>query len=80
MAGKKGAFFVVSGDVINAASGVESDPPAMVGEEAVEKLLTLSTRPNGVLNVYQLSPVEVEFAASSLVKPESFLRTSVPIL
>jgi hypothetical protein len=73
-AGKKGAFFIVSGEVVNAASGVESDPPAIVGEEAVEKLLTLSTRPKGVLNVYQLPPIEVEFAASSLVRPESLFK------
>jgi hypothetical protein len=74
MTGNKGAFFVVSGEVINAASGIEIDPPAMVGEEAVEKLLTLSTRPDGVLNVYKLSSIEVEFAASSLVRPESIFK------
>jgi hypothetical protein len=74
MAGKKGVFFIVSGEVVNAAFGVETDPPAIVGEEAVEKLLTLSTRPKGVLNVYQLPPVEVEFAASSLVRPESLFK------
>jgi hypothetical protein len=74
MAGKKGAFFIVSGEVVNAAFGFETDPPAIVGEEAVEKLLTLSTRPKGVLNVYQLPPMEVEFAASSLVRPESLFK------
>jgi hypothetical protein len=74
MAGKKGAFFVVSGDVINAASGVETDPPAVIGEEAVEKLLTLATRPNGFLNVYQLPSIEVEFLASSLVRPELLFK------
>jgi hypothetical protein len=74
IAGKKGAFFMVSGEVVNAASGVETDPPAIVGEEAVEKLLTLSTRPNGVLSVYRLPSVEVEFMASSLVRPESIFK------
>ena len=74
IAGKKGAFFVVSGDVINAASGIETDPPAIVGEEAVEKLLSLSTKANGVLNVYKLPSVEVEFAASSLVKLEPLFK------
>jgi hypothetical protein len=72
--GKKGAFFMVSGEVVNAASGVETDPPAIVGEEAVEKLLTLSTRPNGVLSVYRLPSVEVGFVASSLVRPESIFK------
>ena len=80
MAGKKGAFFMVSGEVINAASGIETDPPAMVGEEAAEKLLALSTRPNGVLNVYQLPSIKVEFASNSLLSDRSpFLRTSAPI-
>jgi hypothetical protein len=74
MTGKKGVFFVVSGEVVNAASGVENDPPAIVGEEAVEKLFALSTRPDGVLNVYQLPPIEVEFATSSLVRPESIFK------
>ncbi len=74
VAGKKGAFFMVSGEVVNAASGIETDPPAMVGEEAAEKLLALSTRPNGVINVYQVSSIEVEFAANSLVKPEPLFK------
>ena len=74
MAEKKGAFFVVSGEVINAASGIETDPPAIVGEEAVEKLLALSTKPNGIVNVYQLPSVKVEFAANSLVKPEPIFK------
>jgi hypothetical protein len=74
VAGKKGAFFMVSGDVINAASDIENDPPALVGEEAAEKLLALSTRPSGILNVSQIAPVEVEFAASSLVKPELLFK------
>jgi hypothetical protein len=74
VAGKKGAFFIVSGEVVNAASGAETDPPAIVGEEAVEKLLNLSTRPNGVLNVYRVPSMEVEFAASSLVRPESLFK------
>jgi hypothetical protein len=74
MAGNKGAFFVVSGDVVNAAAGIENDPPTIVGEEAIEKLLTLSTQPNGVLNVYQAPPIEVEFAASSLVKAEPLFK------
>jgi hypothetical protein len=74
MAGKKGAFFMVSGEVVNAASGVETDPPAIIGEDAVEKLLTLSTRPDGVVNVYQVPSMEVEFAAGSLVRPESLFK------
>ena len=74
MAGKKGAFFMVAGDVVNAAVGVENDPPAIVGEESVEKLLALSTRPNGIINVYQVPSIEVEFAASSLVRPESLFK------
>ena len=72
--GKKGAFFIVSGEVINAASGIETDPPAIVGEEAVENLLALSTMPNGIVNVYQLPSEKVELAANSLVKPEPVFK------
>lgn len=69
-AGTKGAFLIVSGEIINAASGIENDPPAAVGEEAAERLLASSTQPDGVVNVYQLPSGEVESAANSLVKSE----------
>jgi hypothetical protein len=63
---KKGAFFIVSGKIINAAVGGEKDSPAVVGEEAVEELLVLSTQTNAVLNIYKLIAKQVEFAASML--------------
>ncbi len=69
-AGTKGAFFIVSGEIVNAASGIENDPPAAVGEEAAERLLAFSNNPDGVINVYQLPSGEVESAANSLVKSE----------
>lgn len=72
--GKIGILFVIAGEVINAAHGVESDTPRMVGEEAVEKLLSLSTRSNGLVNVYEVPPVEVEFAAQPLFKPEEIFK------
>ncbi len=73
-AGSKGVFFVVSGEVVNAASGIENDPPAMVGEEAAEKLLAFSTKPDGIINVYQLPSSEVEFTVNSLAKPEMVFK------
>lgn len=73
-AGKKGVFFVVSGDVINAAFDIENDMPSIVGEEASERLFAISNRNNGILNVYQVPSIEVEFAANALVKTEPLFK------
>ncbi len=72
--GMKSAFFAASGKVINAAIGVESDPPAMVGEEAIEELLNLASQSKGTLNIYQAPALEVEFAASTLMKSELLFK------
>jgi len=72
--GKKGVFFMVSGDVINAAFDIENDPPAIIGEEATQKLFAISSRNNGILNVYQAPSIEVEFAANALVKTEPLFK------
>lgn len=74
IAGMKSAFFAASGNVINAAIGVESDPPAMVGEEAIEELLNLASQSKGILNVYQVPALEVEFATSTLMKSELLFK------
>lgn len=74
IAGVKSAFFVVSGQVINAAIGVESDPPAMVGEEAIEELLNLASQSKGILNVYQVPALELEFATSTLIQSELLFK------
>lgn len=74
IAGMKSAFFAAYGKVINAAIGVESDPPAMVGDEAIEELLNLASQSKGILNIYQAPPLEVEFATSTLMKSELLFK------
>ncbi len=57
---RKGAFFIVSGRIINAAIGLESNPPAMVGEPAVHELHLLARQPKGLLHVSELSAAQIE--------------------
>ncbi len=57
---RKGAFFVAGGRVVNAAIGLESDPPAMVGEPAMQELYLLARQPKGLLHVAELSAAEIE--------------------
>ena len=64
--GKKGVFFVSLGETIDATAGPDSDPASLVGEEAIEELLVVCTRPDATLGVYRLSSQEVEFAVSTL--------------
>lgn len=63
---KKGVFFVAAGQVVNAALGVDSDPPAMVGDDAIPELFTLARQPNGILHVFELTAAEVELATGPL--------------
>ncbi len=57
---RRGAFFIVSGRIVNAAVGLESNPPAMVGEPAVNELHQLARQPKGLLHVSELSPAQIE--------------------
>ncbi len=63
---KKGVFFVAAGQVVNAALGIDSDPPSMVGDDAIPELFTLARQPQGVLNVFELTAAEVELATGPL--------------
>jgi len=63
---KKGVFFIASGQVVNAALGVDSDPPAMIGDKALQELFTLAKQPHGVLHVFELTTAEVELATGPL--------------
>lgn len=65
-ANRKGAFFMIGGKTVNAVLGSEINPAGLIGEEAIEELLALSTQPNAMLNVYQSTPAEVEFTLSTL--------------
>lgn len=55
----KGAFFIISGRIVNAAIGLESNPPAMVGESAVNELYLLAKQSKGLLHVSELSAVQI---------------------
>ncbi len=65
-ADRKGAFYMIKGRTVNAVLGSDINPAGLVGEEAIEELLSLSTQPNALLNVYQSTPAEIEFAVSTL--------------
>ncbi len=64
--GRKGVFFIAAGGVLNAAIGVESDPPAIVGDHAAQELFALAKQPQGLLHVFELTTAEVEFATGPL--------------
>jgi len=64
--GRKGVFFMAGGGIVNAAIGVDSDPPAMVGDHAVQELFALARQPQGLFHVFELTTAEVEFATGPL--------------
>jgi len=61
-----GVLFVDAGEVINAEVKVNSNAKRMIGPEAIQHLLTLSGKKEGILNIYQLSPEQVALVASNL--------------
>ena len=61
-----GVLFVDAGEVINAEAKVNSNAKRMIGAEAIQHLLTLSNKKEGILNIYQLSPEQVALVASNL--------------
>jgi hypothetical protein len=65
-ADRKGAYFMIGGKTVNAVLGSAINPAGLVGAEAIEELLAVSAQPNAVLNVYQSTPAEIEFAVSTL--------------
>ena len=62
----KGIIFVDSGEIINAEDRVDNDSKRLVGQEAIQAVLTLSNRKDGVINVYRLAPERVAIVASNL--------------
>jgi hypothetical protein len=62
----RGIFFIDSGEVIHAEAKMESGQKRLIGQEAVQELLTLSDQKNGVLNIYRLSSEQVNLVASTL--------------
>ena len=62
----KGIIFVDSGEIINAEVRVENDSKRVVGQEAIQTVLTLSNQKDGVINVHRLAPERVAIVASNL--------------
>jgi hypothetical protein len=62
----KGVIFVDSGEIINAEAKIGADSKRVIGQEAVQTLLTLSNQKDGVINIYRLSPERVAIVASNL--------------
>jgi hypothetical protein len=62
----KGVIFVDSGQVINAEAKIGVDPKRIIGQEAIQTLLTLSNQKDGVINIYRLAPERVAIVASNL--------------
>ena len=61
---EKGAFFIRKGHVLSAA--VESGPgqATIFGHEAMDELLSLTSKEVGTLNIYKLSPTQVDAIVS----------------
>jgi hypothetical protein len=59
-----GAFFISKGQVLSAV--VESDPgqTTAFGQEAMDELLNLASKEVGTLNIYKLSPAQVDAIVS----------------
>jgi len=62
----KGVIFVDSGEIINAEAKIGGDSKRMIGQEAIQTLMTLSHQKDGVINIYRLSPERVAIVASNL--------------
>jgi hypothetical protein len=62
----KGVIFVDSGEVINAEAKSGADSKRIIGQGAIQTLLTLSNQKDGVINIYRLSPERVAIVANNL--------------
>jgi hypothetical protein len=63
---EKGAFFIRNGQVLSAI--IESEPEQITsfGREAMDELLNLTSKEVGTLNIYKLSPAQVDAIVSRL--------------
>src|SRR5512147_1943308 len=55
----KGIIYVDSGEIINAEARVGNDSRMIIGQEAIQAVLTLSNQKDGVINVHRLAPERV---------------------
>ena len=63
---KRGSIFIDSGEILNAEIKERGDEERMIGQEAIQAFLTLSSQKNGALNVYRLLPEHVALVTSHL--------------
>lgn len=78
--GRTGAFFIISGRIVTAAIGLESNPPAMVGDAAVNELYILARRPRGLLHVSELSAAQIEILTGPFVSEPVFKGLSTDFI
>jgi len=69
----KGILFMHGGEIINAEMGAEGNSKIVAGQEAIQKVLALAGQKNGTINIYRLSPEQVEFVVGTL-KSELVLK------
>jgi hypothetical protein len=62
----KGVIFVDSGEIINGEAKIGADSKRIIGQEAIQTLMTLSNQKDGVINIYRLSPERMAIVASNL--------------
>jgi hypothetical protein len=64
--GNKGVLLVDSGEVVNAEAKIGAESKRIIGQEAIQSIMTLSSQKNGVINIYRLSPERVAIVARNL--------------
>lgn len=62
----KGIVFIDSGEVLNAEAKIGVGPKRVIGQEAIQTLLTLTKQKDGLINIYQLAPERVAILAIHL--------------
>jgi len=64
--GDKGVILVDSGEILNAETKGETDSKRIIGQEAIETLLSITNKKDGVINIYQLSHERLILVAENL--------------
>jgi hypothetical protein len=64
--GNKGVILVDSGEILNAETKVDTDSKRIIGQEAIETLLSNTNNKDGVINIYRLSHEWLILVANNL--------------
>jgi hypothetical protein len=62
----RGVIFVESGEIINGEAKIGADAKKLIGQEAIETLVTLSNQKDGMINIYRLPPERMAIVVSNL--------------